>query len=200
MQNKIKLTNTEIKQLLQIPTTNFPKYSTQILNLANQNAQATRPSVVGQMTELIQKSSGKTLEEWEKWYLEQHPSAIQDATTKIIEMLQNLKDVMDQIDRELVEKWVYDLVIVKTFIGLKFQAAILQKISQILGLRYRLATPEEESTGIDGYVGDLPVSIKPETYKNKKELNEKIKARIVYYQKVKDGIVVDISELIQNSY
>jgi len=28
---------------------------------------------------------------------------------------------------------------------------------------YRLAEPDEESKGIDGYIGDIPVSIKPNT-------------------------------------
>lgn len=35
-------------------TVEFPKYTTQIMNLANQNAQGTRPNVVGQMSELIE--------------------------------------------------------------------------------------------------------------------------------------------------
>ena len=34
---------------------NFPKYTTQIINQASQNMQATRPKVVGQMSELIQQ-------------------------------------------------------------------------------------------------------------------------------------------------
>ena len=49
----------------------FPKYTSQIINLANQNAQGTRPAVVGQMTELFQKfmetDIEKTIDEWEKW-------------------------------------------------------------------------------------------------------------------------------------
>ena len=33
--------------------TAFPKYTTQLMNLANQTAQGTRPKVVGQMSELF---------------------------------------------------------------------------------------------------------------------------------------------------
>ena len=44
---KVKLTFEEIKKYLNAPIYDFPKYSTQLLNLANQNAQATRPKVVG---------------------------------------------------------------------------------------------------------------------------------------------------------
>ncbi|MBU1345210.1 MAG: MjaI family restriction endonuclease [Proteobacteria bacterium] len=53
MRTKIKLKNDEIKKLLGVDSSDFPKYSTQILNLANQNAQGTRPAVVGQMSELM---------------------------------------------------------------------------------------------------------------------------------------------------
>jgi hypothetical protein len=72
MKTKFKLDNQEIRALLDIESLDFPKYSTQIINLANQNAQGTRPAVVGQMTDLIQEFSGKSIEEWEKWYLENH--------------------------------------------------------------------------------------------------------------------------------
>jgi uncharacterized protein YukE len=196
MQTKVKISNKEIKELLGITSFEFPKYSTQILNLANQNAQGTRPSVVGQMSELIQEFSGKSIKEWENWYLEKHPETINRATDKIIDMINNFKDVMNQIDRKLVEKWVHDLVIIKTFIGLRFQEAILNKISKILNEKYRLANPEEESIGIDGFIGNIPVSIKPETYKIKKNLNEKIGVKIIYYKKNKDGISVNLAELV----
>ncbi len=46
----------------------FPKYTTQLLNLANQNSQATRPNVVGQMSDLIMQHNGKPIESWSEWY------------------------------------------------------------------------------------------------------------------------------------
>jgi hypothetical protein len=66
---KIKLTNDQIRDYLEIEPLEFPKYTTQLINLANQNAQGTRPKVVGQLSELIQHCTGKKLEEWEHWYL-----------------------------------------------------------------------------------------------------------------------------------
>lgn len=197
MRTKLKITNEEIKELLGAKSFEFPKYSTQIMNLANQNAQGTRPAVVGQMSELIQEFSGKSIKEWEKWYLQKHPDAIQKATEKITDMIENFRNVMDNIDQQLIENWVHDLVIIKTFIGLKFQEAILCKVANLLSTNYRLATPEEESQGIDGYIGSMPISIKPETYKAKKSLREKIETKFIYYHKVKDGINVDLKEIIQ---
>lgn len=80
----------------------------------------------------------------------------------------------------MVREWVEDLVIVKTFNGLYVQKAILRKIAEMKGRNYRLATPEEESQGIDGYVGVIPYSIKPDTYKTMGRLSETINVKMVW--------------------
>lgn len=191
---KIKISNEEIRDYLNVQPPEFPKYTTQIINLANQNAQGTRPKVVGQLSDLIQKFPGRSMAEWEEWYLKQNPDAIRVATDKILEMVQSLRDAMSKIDRDLVEQWVKDLVIVKTFIGLRFQEAILKRVSGIRRCDYRLATPEEEARGIDGYIGEQPVSIKPDTYKAKRSLVEEIVVSFIYYAKLKDGIEIEFEE------
>ncbi|MGD0341804.1 MAG: MjaI family restriction endonuclease, partial [Bacteroidales bacterium] len=120
---KLKIKNNELQEILAGGSIDFPKYSTQIINLGNQNAQGTRPKVVGQMSDLIQEFDGKTLAEWKKWYNNKMPNAIENATDKIYPMVENFKSSITKIDRELIRQWVEDLVIVKTFTGLKFQAA-----------------------------------------------------------------------------
>jgi hypothetical protein len=192
---KVKISVEEIRKYLEIETPEFPKYAAPLINLANQYAQGTRPKVVGQMTDLIQQFTGKSLSEWEKWYLEQKPDAIKNATEKILMSLQNLKSSLNKIDEAMVEKWVKDLVIVKTFVGLRFHEAILKKGAEIRKTLYRLSESNEESKGIDGYIGDIPVSIKPDTYEMKASLPEYINIKIIYYKKVNDGIEVDYSEL-----
>ena len=193
---KVKFKTAEIRKYLDIESPEFPKYVSQILNLANQNAQGTRPKIVGQMSDLIQQFKGKTVSGWQEWYIKKNPDAIENATNKILDMVKHLKEAIDKIDRKVVAKWVKDLVIIKTFIGLKFQEAILKKGAEIKGTNYRLASPAEESKGIDGYIGKTPVSIKPETYDSKKALPEAIKSKIITYEKVKDGIEVDYKEIL----
>ncbi len=193
---KVKITIDEIKKYLDIESPEFPKYVAPLINLANQYAQGTRPKIVGQLSELIQEFEGKTLSEWENYYLQKKPDAIKNATEKILQKLKELKETLKNIDYDTVEKWVRDLVIVKTFIGFRFQEAILKKGAEIKGTTYRLATPVEESKGIDGYIGDIPVSIKPYSYKVKASLPEHIEAKIIYYNKVKDGIEVDYTEIL----
>jgi len=190
---RVKITNNEIQEILAGESIAFPKYSTQIINLANQNAQGTRPKIVGQMSDLIQEFDGKTLDEWRTWYNGRMPDAINNATDKIYPMVENLKDAITKIDKELVRKWVEDLTIIKTFTGLRFQEAVLSKVAEIKGVTYRLANPEEESKGIDGYIGYEAVSIKPITYKIKTSLVEEIGVPIIFYDKKKDGISIEFS-------
>lgn len=174
----------------------FEKYVSPIINLANRFAGGTKPKVVGQMSDLIHEFEGNTLEDWEKWYSEKNPEGINRATEKIMEMIEKLKETLSKIDEDIVREWVRDLVIVKTFVGLKFQEAILKKCADLLEVDYRLAGADDESRGIDGYIGDIPVSIKPESYKLERgRLSEKIDVPVLYYRKEKDYVEVELTEL-----
>ncbi len=190
-----KIKNNELIKEISGEAQDFPKYTTQIINLANQNAQGTRPKVVGQLSDLIQECPHKEYGKWKEWYLNKHPDSINNATKKILDMLEKLKEAINEIDKEMIRRWVEDLVIDKTFIGLKFQEAILKRVAKMKKTNYRLSTPKEESKGIDGFIGETSVSIKPITYKTKNMLREKINVKFIFYDKKKDGINVDISEL-----
>lgn len=188
---ELRIPFNEVAELLSGKKLDFPKYSTQLINLANQNAQGTRPKVVGQLSDLIQEFDGKTYDEWVLWYKGKMPTAIDDATEKIWGMVKNLEKTNEKITKELVQEWVEDLVLTKTFAGLKFQEAILKKIADEKGVKCRLATPAEESEGIDGYIGDTSVSIKPTSYKTKSMLPEKINVKKIFYEKKeKEGLYV----------
>jgi hypothetical protein len=185
------ISNEELTEELAGERKIFPKYTTQILNLCNQNAQGTRPSVVGQMSELIQECPYRTFKEWRQWYLSRKPNAIAEATVRVKRMVDNLKAAIELIDDHLIKAWLEDLVVVKSFTGLRFQEAILSRVAKIKKTTFRIARPDEESKGIDGYVGQDPVSIKPDTYKSKLGLPESIRIPIIYYEKLKNGIKVD---------
>ena len=169
------------------PGFEFPKYTTQIINQANQNNQATRPKVVGQMSELIQECPYNSYEGWKEWYLERYPDAIDNATDKAYEGVINLRNAIKFIDRDMVKEWVTDLVITKTAEGLICQEAILEYIEDIEKTTYRLSTAEEESKGIDGFIGNKPVQVKSITYTTKRALPEDIPCDIIYYDKGSRG-------------
>ena len=196
----INIKNDELFEINGTETPDFPKYTSQLINWANQNAQGTRPKVVGKMSDLFPELEDETDEvtiaKWREWYLSKYPHSLSDATDKIWKQVENLKDAIVLIDKDMVRRWVEDLVITKTYNGLYFQQAILEKLSTILGLPYRLATAEEESKGIDGYVGDTAYSIKPDTYKstNARSISDEVDVKMIYYTKKKTGITVEIED------
>lgn len=195
---KYTLKNELIENFNESKSFSFPKYTSQLINWANQNAQGTRPVVVGQMSELFLEfmNSGMeiTIENWRKWYTEKYPEAFENATDKIFAQVQNLRNAIPLIDREMVEKWVQDLVINKTFNGMYVQKAILASLAEKRGTTYRLATPEEESIGIDGYVGEVPYSVKPDTYKTMGRLSETIDVKMIYYSKTKTNLKIEVED------
>ena len=135
-----------------------------------------------------------TKEAWEKWYLAKYPDAVDTATEKIWGQIQLLTEAIHLIDKDMVRQWVYDLVINKTYDGLYVQKDILEFLAKERHATYRLATPEEETKGIDGYVGDIPYSIKPESYKTMDRLSETIPVKMIYYAKTNTGLKLDIED------
>lgn len=196
----IKISNEELLDLNGGQSPEFPKYTSQLINWANQNAQGTRPKVVGKLSDLFPEFEKEvediSITSWKEWYLSKYPDAIDEATKKIWKQVENLKDAIVLIDEKMVRSWVEDLVITKTYNGLYFQQAILEKLSVILKLPYRLATAEEESKGIDGYVGDTAYSVKPDTYKstNARSISDEVNVKMIYYTKKKTGITVEVEE------
>lgn len=195
---KYTLKNESIESYNESVTYSFPKYTSQLINWANQNAQGTRPVVVGQMSELFPEfmECGEeiTIENWRKWYTQRYPDAFDKATDKIYAQVENLRKAIPLIDRDMVKKWVEDLVVDKTFNGLYVQKAILASLAEMRGTTYRLATPEEESVGIDGYVGKVPYSVKPDTYKTMGRLSERIDVKMIYYNKTKTGLKIEVED------
>ncbi len=197
---KINIKNEELLEMNGAESPDFPKYTSQLMNWANQNAQGTRPKVVGKLSDLFPEFEDETdmvsIENWKEWYFKKYPNAINDATEKIWKQVENLKEAIVLIDKEMVKRWVEDLVITKTYNGLYFQQAILERLSIILGLPYRLANAEEESKGIDGYVGDTAYSVKPDTYKstNARSISDDVNVKMIYYTKKKTGITVEIED------
>ncbi len=177
----------------------FPKYTTQLINCANQTAQGTRPRVVGQMSQLLpqyrREAEEPSVEGWRQWYRQQYPHAVDTATEKICHQIENLREALEEITPELVRSWVEDLVVEKTYAGLSYQQSILAALSKEKGKPWRLATPEEEAKGVDGFVGKKAYSIKPKSYKTMDRLPETIDTTMIYYQVSKGGdLKVEVEE------
>ncbi|EHP88845.1 MjaI family restriction endonuclease [Methanotorris formicicus] len=101
---------TKLENLLSLSSPKFPKYSSQLINLANMYSHATRSKNVGQMSGLMKEfkeNGGRTFEDRKKWYLSKYPNAIDEATKKIMKKINEFKKVLNEIDEEIIRNWVF---------------------------------------------------------------------------------------------
>jgi len=188
---EVKLPVEEIYARMGAQPPDFPKYTTQLMNLANQNAQGTRPEVVGQMSELVREADPASFREWKQWYEERHPDALERATERIANHVEKLRQAIQAIDRNMIRNWVKDLVLIKTVEGLLIERAVLDYLSEVHGVAYTAAAPAEESKGIDGYLGDVPVSVKPHTYESKTSVKQQtLRGHLILYRKTSKYLTI----------
>lgn len=194
----IKIDNGAIAQINGTESPSLPRYTSGLINLANQTCQATRPSKVGQMSEIvadyIAQAENPDIEGWKQWHNDLWPDSAERASEAIYGHIEKLREALDAITPELVSLWVEDLLFNKTFGGLYVQPAVLAAVADALGLPHRGSTPAEEARGIDGYIGQTPVSVKPASYAAMGGLNEAIAAPIIRYEKTKKGLTVSFDE------
>lgn len=201
MKDEIKISEAERERLVTGAATEFPKYTTQFLNPANQNAQSTRPNVVGQVSDIIEEFRGEhphgSYRDWMVFYYDEYDGEdrLQEATERLFEMVTKMRQAIQQIDVEMCRAYVEDLVLYQTYRGFDIQEAIFRKLSEVYGLEYRRSSADAESKGIDGYLGEQPVSIKPATYLD--TLQEDIRAPIVFYEEysTSDALKVRLTQL-----
>lgn len=177
----------------------FPRYTSTFINYANRWSSGTSPDIVGQMSELVPRCPSNSHKDWENWYLENYPNseeAIEKAVELIYSKLIEMLKALEKIDKNLVKDWVEDFIFIKTFYGIKFQEAIIKKVAEKKGMKWRLATPEEESKNIDGFIGKIPVSIKPSSFKSMPTLNEEIEVKLIKYSKKERSVEFDIGDLL----
>lgn len=142
----------------------WPKYATQLMNVASQNAKATNPKNVGSMKEtwLAMRNQGikGTLKNWTDFYNSVHgESRVVEAGLKIRSMLSKMG--IEWIDSEMCIDYAKEVVYNKTQMGLGGEEMALEAVADYYGMEFRFSTAEEESKGIDGWIGQFPVQVKP---------------------------------------
>ena len=168
----IKLTAKHFDSVTKKDRCSFPLNSKPILNIATQNSQATRPAIVGSMKEFWTKflaTGNKTVEQWEQWYIAHTDSngkngndRIQAATDKLYAYLNKMPLDHNVFTRDIAEKYILDLIVNKTHYGMSGEYHSVVAVANYFKKEYRFSTPEEESQGIDAWIGECPVQVKPE--------------------------------------
>lgn len=161
----IKLTAKNYRNVIQRQRIEWPKYMTQLLNIATQNSQAFRPKYIGPVVETFRQmresSIPGTLKNWEKYY-KKHigEKKLIEAGRKIHAMC--LKMGIQWIGEDMCIEYAKETAYNKTHMGYGGQEMAVEVAAKYFGLSVRWPTPEEDSQeGIDAWIGEFPVQVKP---------------------------------------
>lgn len=200
----LKLTQKHFASVTKRNRSDFPLYSKPILNIATQNSKATQVKLVGSMKEQWTQflaSGGHSVQEWEDWYMANGgKDKIKKATDKLYEMLNKMPLDHTVFTRDLAEQYILDLVINKTHYGMSGEYHSVLAAAKHFNLSYRFSTPEEESQGIDAWIGDKPVQIKPhDSVKMHHVYNhaDVTKTLVITYESKKDCCYIHNPEFIK---
>jgi len=162
----IKISSRAYQAVVKRDRYSFPVNSKPILNIATQNSQATRPKVVGSMKDQFTAflTTGKrSVDEWETYYLQtcNGRAKIQAATDLLYNYLNKMPVDHSVFTRDLAEKYITELTINKTHYGMSGEYHSVLAAAAYFDSGFRFSTAEEESHGIDAWINDRPVQVKP---------------------------------------
>jgi len=180
----------------------WPKYSTQFLNLAGQNSKCFSANRVGSMKELWlefgETGVPDTLENWETFYVDRMGTdGLDEASEKLYGMIQKMG--VPWIDEQMCSDYVREVIYNKTHFGMGGEALAIAVAAEYFELPYRFSNAEEESQGIDGWIGEYPVQVKPQdTFKVGHVFNKADTAKqlVVTYEKKKHTCYIHNPEFI----
>ena len=176
------------RNLLKRDDIKYPLYIEPLINTIDDKSRACHSSNVGKLHIMIKQRQFRNVGEWRRWYCKKRPGDIERAIDKVYNAIVTAIDGGSRHNVKFnckfrknmkfyIGKFINNLIIEKTFRGLKIQEALLVKLGQIMKRDYTWSTAKEDSTGIDGHLGLIPISIKPNTCQLKKKPGVK---RVIY--------------------
>lgn len=178
----------------------YEKYLEKLFRIFKDDARATRPDVVGQLTDLLEQSSADTYSEWEEFYrntyLDKNPNAIQNSVDMIIEYLGGtINKRIKNISRDDVKEWIQMLLYYRSPTGMFYEKSILKYIADEYNMEYTNSSSKEEVKSIDGYIGKKEVQVKPQSYNHGGTTRENPSIPTIEYCLDDDIIIVNTEEL-----
>lgn len=160
----IKLTAKNYQGLVQRSRRDWPKYATQLMNIAGQNCKATSPKNIGSCkdawTQMRAQGIPGTLENWTNFYKQVHgEQKLVEAGKKIHVMLDKMG--ITWITQDMAIDYAKEIAYNKTHMGLGGEEMAVEVVAAYLQKEFRFSTPEEESQGTDAWIGGKPVQVKP---------------------------------------
>ena len=169
----------------------FPDLTIDLICLANHLSKATTRKKLGNPTSVIEEFEGKTFEDWERFYEQKRPGALDTASREIYSTMEKLRKALELVDKELVRHWVEEAVLKRTYAAWRIQETILKHIAKLQGKPFRQADDHESEAGIDGFIDERPFSVSPVSHYFKVPPEEQdAQLHMVYFEKAKSGLKV----------
>jgi len=137
--------------------------------------------------EFIATEAPDTLENWETFYVgRMGTDGLDEASEKLYDMISKMG--VPWIDEQMCADYVREVIYNKTHFGMGGESMAIAVAAEYFDLPYRFSNAEEESQGIDGWIGEYPVQVKPQdTFKvghvfNKADTSKQL---VVTYEKKK---------------
>lgn len=169
----------------------FPDLTSALIGLANHLSKATTRKKLGNPTSVIEEFGGKTFEDWERFYEQKRPGALDTAGREIYNAIEMLRNALELVDKELVRHWVEEAVLKRTYATWRIQETILRNIAKLQGKPFRQPDDHESEAGIDGFIDERPFSVRPVSHYFKGPPEEQdAPVDVVYFEKAKRGLKV----------
>lgn len=80
----------------------FPELTGDLISLANHLSKATTRKKLGNPTSVIEGFNGKTFEDWERFYEQERPGALDTASQEIYSAIEKLRSALKRVDKALI--------------------------------------------------------------------------------------------------
>lgn len=198
--------NKEIKKF-ELP---LPKGFYGMINAHCGWSQAAKPKNIGQMSELacdfIEQNPKADHEDWIEYYNSNFPGIFDECFDMFRKYVCKCwPEYFSCTEEELLlddkfnlnlYNYFYNLVFIKTFYGFYYQEFIFTELSKIENKVYKKSSVKEDAAHIDGYLGTMKCSIKPESWRihsNMSPIKISDDIKMIYYEKLEGnrGITVE---------
>ena len=154
-------------------------------------SKATSRKKLGNPALVIEEFDGKAFEDWERFYEQKRPGALDTASREIFSAVEKLQKALALVNEELVRHWVEEAVLKRTYAAWRIQETILKHIAKRQGKPFRQPDDQESEAGIDGFIDERPFSVRPVSHYFKGPPEEQdAQVDVVYFEKVKSGLKV----------
>lgn len=186
----------------------IPKNFYNVVNKLNESSQATKSKNIGQMSEIVPEFLGEfpygDHNDFEVYYNKKYPGRyakclkiFKDYSCKCFSefLSRTLEECLnDEILNNYLDNWFYNFVIVSNFYGFAYHKICIEAVAKEKGLPYKISTSEQESKNIDAFIGTIPYSVKPLSWKHHSKMTGiKVDSeiRMIYYYFENKDLVIE---------